>query len=96
MLQGLKAKPQYNGKLVRLGSHRADGRIETERPGSGQEMAARPENLRGLLDVYDGRAAGDKMEFDDGEIELLGIDPKEAHWACKKGSWYLWIPEYNF
>ena len=36
VLQGLKAKPQYNGKLVRLGSHRADGRIETERPGSGQ------------------------------------------------------------
>ena len=47
-------------------------------------LAVRPANLRGLLEVYDGRAAGETMEFDDGEIELLGFDPKGAYCIPRK------------
>ena len=49
-------------------------RVETVRPGSGTELAVRPENLRGLLDSYDGRAAGDEVAFADADRELLGRD----------------------
>ena len=49
-------------------------RVETVRPGSGTELAVRPENLRGLLDSYDGLAAGDEVAFADADRELLGRD----------------------
>ena len=61
---------------MRVGAQRADVRFETVRPGSGDQLAARPANLRWLLDAYNGRAAGDDVDFEDGsEIELIGFDP---------------------
>ena len=92
VVQGLQKAPHYNGKLVRVGSQRPNGRVATMRPGERKEIAVWPANLRGLLEVYDGCAAGERKEFDDDEIELLGFDPKEAFWACKKAGMYLWIP----
>ena len=89
VLYGLQKSPHLNGRLVRVGPRRANGRFETVRPGSGDQLAVRPENLRGLLEKYDGRHAGDKMAFDDGELELLGFDPVEAFWACKKANMYF-------
>ena len=89
VLRNLKISAHFNGRLVRVGSRRANGRFKTFRPGSGDQLAVRPENLRGLLEKYDGRHAGDKMAFDDGELELLGFDPVEAFWACKKANMYF-------
>ena len=66
------------------------------RPGSRTKLAVRPENLRGLLDSYDGRAAGDEVAFADADRELLGFDPVEALWACKKANMFLWVPSRNF
>ena len=96
IVQALQNAPHYNGKLVHVASLQANGRIAKMRPGTGHPLAVRPANLRGLLEVYDGRALGEAMEFDDGEIELIGFDPKEAYWACKKANMYLWIPASYF
>ena len=89
-------RPALNGRLVRVGSQRPNGRFETVRPGSGRNLAVRPANLRVLLEEFNGRAAGDTMDFDDGEIVLLGFDAQESYWACQKAHMYLWIPAYNF
>ena len=70
----LQRAPHYNGRLVRVVSRCEDGRLETVRPGSRTKLAVRPENLRGLLDSYDGRAAGDEVAFADADRELLGRD----------------------
>ena len=72
VLQGLQKAFQYSGKLVSVGVQRADGRFETVRPGSRIELAVRPANLRWFLRSYGGDTAGDVVDFDDGEIELLG------------------------
>ena len=96
VLHGLQAEPDLNERLVRVGSQRPNGRFETVRPGSGRNPAVRPANLRVLLEEFNGRAAGDTMDFDDGEIELLGFDAQESYWACQKAHMYLWIPAYNF
>ena len=58
VVQGLQKAPHYNGKLVRVGSQRPNGRVPTMRPGERKEIAVGPANLRGLLEVYDGCAAG--------------------------------------
>ena len=89
-------RPALNGRLVRVGSQRPNGRFETVRPGSGRNLAVRPTNLRVLLEEFSGRAAGDTMDFDDGEIELLGFDAQESYWACQKAHIDLWIAAYNF
>ena len=92
VVHGMQKAPHYNGKLVRVGSQRPNGRVPTMRPGERKEIAVWPANLRGLLEVYDGCAAGERKAFDDDATELLGFDPKEAFWACKKAGMYLWIP----
>ena len=75
VLQGLRKAPDLNGRLVKVRSQRPeDGRYETVRPSSGRELAAWPANLRGLLNEFEGRAAGDTVDFADGEVELLGFD----------------------
>ena len=60
----------------------------------------RPENLRGMLESYDGYAAGGKDTYEDSELELLGFDFEAQRWGCKQpkkqedGSvkyWYLWV-----
>ena len=96
VLQGLRKSPELNGRLVKVRSQRPDGRFETVRPGSGRNLAVRPANLRVLLEEFNGRAAGDTMDFDDGEIEILGFDAQESYWACQKAHMYLWIAAYNF
>ena len=96
VLHGLQAEPDFNGRLVRVGSQRPNGRFETVRPGSGRNLAVRPANLRVLLEEFNGRAAGDTMDFGDGEIVLLGFDAQESYWACQKAHMYLWIAAYNF
>ena len=96
VLQGLRKSPELNGRLVKVRSQRPDGRFETVRPGSGKKLAAWPANLRGLLDEYEGRAAGDNIDFADGEVELLGFYTQEALWAGKTANVYMWIPRYNF
>ena len=60
--------------------------------------ASLEQSLKGrvLLEEFNGRAAGDTMDFDDGEIELLGCDAQESYWACQKAHMYLWIPAYSF
>ena len=95
VLHGLQKSAHLNGRLVRVGSQIANGRFETVRPGSGDQLAVRLENLRGLLEKYDGRAVGDEMAFDDGVLEPLGFDP-EAFWAGKKANIYLWVPARYF
>ena len=69
IVQGLQnAKyTEFNGKLVRVLSQRENGQFETVRPGSGNRLAVRPENLRGLLESLEGCTAGDRIGFDDGE-----------------------------
>ena len=69
---------------MRVGSERPNGRFETVRPGSGRNLAVRPANLRVLLEEFNGRAAGDTMDFDDGEIELLGFDAQESYWLARR------------
>ena len=97
VLQGLRKAPDLNGRLVKVRSQRPeDGRYETVRPSSGRELAAWPANLRGLLNEFEGRAAGDTMDFADGEVELLGFDTQEGHWAGRKENVYMWIPRYDF
>ena len=96
VLQGLQKSPQLNGRLVRVGSRLANGRYETMRPGSRDQQAVRPDNIRELLDTYGGCAAGDEVPFDDGALLLLGFDPVEAYWACKKANIYCWVPLRNF
>ena len=97
VLQRLRKAPDLNGRFVKVRSQRPeDGRYETVRPGSGRELAAWPANLRGLLNEFEGRAAGDTVDFADGEVELLGFDTQEGHWAGRKANVYMWIPRYNF
>ena len=96
VLQGLQTSPHLNGRFVRVGSRRANGRFATERPGSREQLAVRPENMRELLETYDGHAAGEEVDFGDGEFELLGYDPGGANWACRKAGMYCWVPERNF
>ena len=97
VLQRLRKAPDLNGRFVKVRSQRPeDGRYETVRPGSGRELAAWPANLRGLLNEFEGRAAGDTVDFPDGEVELLGFDTQEGHWAGRKANVYMWIPRYNF
>ena len=90
--------------MVIVGMQRDDGRFETVRPGyrpdgSREELAARPENLRWLVEEYDGLAAGDEVDFAGGEIVLLGVDRERAYWACKQETscsgqfQYVWVPE---
>ena len=80
-----------------MGSQCDNGRFETFGLGTGVK---RPENLRGLLESHDGYSAGDKVAYEDGELELLGFDFEAQRWACKQpkkqedGSvqnWYLWV-----
>ena len=52
VLHGLQKSAHLNGRLVRVGSRLANGRFETVRPGSGDQLAVRPEKLRGLLEKY--------------------------------------------
>ena len=96
VLHGLQKSQHLNGRLVRVGSRRANGRFETERPGSHDRQAVRPENLRELLETYDGHAAGDEVAFGDDEFKLIGYDPVGACWACKKEGMYCWVPVRNF
>ena len=88
--------------MVRVGCSRGDGRVVTLRPASDEEIAVRPENLRILLQQFDGCAAGDLFEREEGEVVLLGFDAAERRWAgeleielgdgrCEYQ--YLWIPE---
>ena len=81
---------------MKVRSQRPGGPFETVRPGSGRELAAWPANLRGLLDEFEGRAAGDTMDFADGEVEPLGFGTQGAYWAGRKANVYMWIPRYNF
>ena len=92
----LQKASQYNGRLVKVGAQRADSLFETVRPGSGDRLAVRAENLRGLLEKYASHESGDELAFDDGDLLLLGYDPVEAFWACKKGNMYCWVPVRNF
>ena len=96
MLHGLRRSPQLNGRLVRVGSRLPNGRYETMRPGSRDQQAVRFDNMRELLETYGGCAAGDEVPIDDGVLVLLGFDPVEAYWACKKANMYIWVPERNF
>ena len=96
VLQGLQKSPQLNGRLVRVGSRLPNGRYETMRPGSRDQQAVRLDNMRELLETYGGCAAGDEVPIDDGVLVLLGFDPVEAYWACKKANMYIWVPERNF
>ena len=96
VLHGLRRSPQLNGRLVRVGSRLPNGRYETMRPGSRDQQAVRFDNMRELLETYGGCAAGDEVPIDDGVLVLLGFDPVEAYWACKKANMYLWVPERNF
>ena len=66
------------------------------RPGSRDQQAVRPDNMRELLDTYGGCAAGDEVPIDDGALLLLGFDPVEAYCACKKANMYCWAPLRNF
>ena len=104
VLHGLQKPPDYKGKMVNVDMQRADGRFETVRPGSRsdgsrEELAARPENLRWLVEEYDGLAAGDEVDFAGGEIVLLRVDRERAYWACKQETscsgqfQYVWVPE---
>ena len=95
-IASVKRSRSLNGRLVRVGSRRANGRFETERPGSHDRQAVRPENLRELLETYDGHAAGDEVAFGDDEFKLIGYDPVGACWACKKEGMYCWVPVRNF
>ena len=88
VVQGLQTEKysQYNGRIVRVGNQRTNGRFETVRPGSNDKLAVRPENLRWLLGSYDGRSAGDDLADEDdgyGELVLLGFDTVKERWACK-------------
>ena len=102
VVQGLQnAKhTDYNEAMVRVGSQRDNGRFETSCLGTGVKLTVRPENLRGMLESYDGYTAGDKVTYEDSELELLGFDFEAQRWACKQpkkqedGSvqyWYLWV-----
>ena len=87
VVQGLQNEKysQYNGRIVRVGNQRTNGRFETVRPGSNDKLAVRPENLRWLLGSYDGRNAGDDLADEDdgyGELVLLGFDTVKEQWAC--------------
>ena len=88
VVQGLQSATHshHNGRLVRVGIQRLNGRFETVRAGTQEKLAVRPENLRWLLQSYDGRAVGDDLADEDdgyGEIVLLGFDPVREQWACK-------------
>ena len=88
VVQGLQNEKysHYNGRIVRVGNQRTNGRFETVRPGSNDKLAVRPENLRWLLGSYDGRNAGDDLADEDdgyGELVLLGFDTVKEQWACK-------------
>ena len=58
-----------------------------------------------MLYAYNGQAAGDDIDFDDGsEIELIGFVPEQAMWACTQAIdehegrvvfRYVWVPEKN-
>ena len=100
VVQGLQnAKhTDYNEAIVRVGSQRDNGRFETSCLGTGVKLTVRPENLRGMLESYDGYTAGDKVTYEDSELELFGFDFEAQRWACKQpkkqgdGSvkyWYL-------
>ena len=102
VVQGLQnAKhTDYNEAIVRVGSQRDNGRFETSCLGTGVKLTVRPENLRGMLVSYDGYTAGDKVTYEDSELELLGFDFEAQRWACKQpkkqedGSvqyCYLWV-----
>ena len=87
-VQGLQSAryTQHNGRLVRVGIQRTDGRYETVRVGSKHMLAVWPDNLRWLLQSSDGRVAGDDLADEDdgyGELVLLGYDPVNEQWACK-------------
>ena len=88
VVQGLQSATHshHNGRLVRVGIQRLNGRFETVRAGTQEKLAVRPENLRWLLQSYDGRAVGDDLADEDdgyGELVLLGFDPVREQWACK-------------
>ena len=88
VVQGLQSATHshHNGRLVRVGIQRLNGRFETVRAGTQEKLAVRPENLRWLLQSYDGRAVGDDLADEDdgyGELVLLGFDPVRQQWACK-------------
>ena len=88
VVQGLQSATHshHNGRLVRVGIQRLNGRFETVRAGTKDKLAVRPENLRWLLQSYDGRAVGDDLADEDdgyGELVLLGFDPEREQWACK-------------
>ena len=88
VVQGLQSAryTQHNGRLVHVGIQRTDGRYETVRVGSKHKLAVWPDNLRWLLQSYDGRVAGDDLADEDdgyGELVLLGYDPVNEQWACK-------------
>ena len=63
VLQGLQKAPELNGRLVRVGSQRQNGRYATVRPGSGDRLAVRAENLRGLLEKYASHESGNEVAF---------------------------------
>ena len=88
VVQGLQSATHshHNGRLIRVGIQRLNGRFETVRAGTQEKLAVRPENLRWLLQSYDGRAVGDDLADEDdgyGELVLLGFDPVREQWACK-------------
>ena len=88
VVQGLQSATHshHNGRLVRVGIQRVSGRFETVRAGTKEKLAVRPENLRWLLQSYEGRAVGDDLADEDdgyGELVLLGFDPVREQWACK-------------
>ena len=103
VLHSLSRSSDRNGQLVRVGEPRGDGRIVTMRPASQKDkIAVRPENLRILLQRYDGRAAGDSLEHPSGDVVLLGFDAAANRWAGelvielgegRREYQYLFIPE---
>ena len=93
VLCGLQQAAHRNGQMVRVGAPRRDGRIVTERPVRGEEIAVRATNLRTLLTDYAGFSVGDVVGLDDYEVTLLGFDSAACRWAGRTEPRYLWLPQ---
>ena len=87
----------YRARVLRRARKAVVSAGRPDRPAEGgDQQAVRLDNMRELLETYGGCAAGDEVPIDDGVLVLLGFDPVEAYWACKKANMYIWVPERNF
>jgi hypothetical protein len=93
VLHGLTQAAHRNGQMVRVGAPRRDGRIVTERPVRGEEIAVRATNLRTLLSSYDDFSVGDVIEMAEYEATLLGFDGAAGRWAGRIEPRYVWLPQ---